>query len=102
MGFLGNANGTGVIIGVIDTGVDLNHPEYLNASGHSRVLPGACFAGFSTTLCSTADNKLGGDDSIWPTVTHGTHVAGIALTRASFGLRSTEPMLSISAWADRL
>jgi len=78
MGFLGNANGTGVIIGVIDTGVDLNHPEYLNASGHSRVLPGACFAGFSTTLCSTADNKLGGDDSIWPTVTHGTHVAGIA------------------------
>ena len=78
MGFTGNANGAGVIIGVIDTGVDLNHPEYLNAAGVSRVLPGACFAGFSTTLCSTADNKVGGDDSIWPTITHGTHVAGIA------------------------
>jgi len=78
MGFLGNADGTGVIIGVVDTGVQLNHPEYLNASGQSRVLPGACFGGFSTTLCATADNKLGGDDSVWPTITHGTHVAGIA------------------------
>jgi len=78
MGFLGNADGTGVTIGVVDTGVQLNHPEYLNASGQSRVLPGACFGGFSTTLCATADNKLGGDDSVWPTITHGTHVAGIA------------------------
>jgi hypothetical protein len=78
MGFLGNANGTGVIIGIVDTGVQLNHPEYLNASGQSRVLPGTCFAGFSTTLCSTADNQLGGDDAVWPTITHGTHVAGIA------------------------
>ena len=78
MGFTGNADGHGVIIGVIDTGVQLDHPDYLNASGASRVLPGACFAGFSSTLCSTADNKLGGDDAIWPTVTHGTHVAGIA------------------------
>ncbi len=78
MGFLGNANGAGVIIGIVDTGVQLNHPEYLDASGVSRVLPGACFAGFSTTLCTTADNKVGGDDSVWPTITHGTHVAGIA------------------------
>jgi len=78
MGFIGNADGTGVIIGIIDTGVQLDHPQYLNASGQSRVLPGACFGGFSTTLCATADNKLGGDDSVWPTITHGTHVAGIA------------------------
>jgi subtilisin family serine protease len=78
MGFVGNANGAGVIIGIVDTGVQLDHPEYLNSSGQSRVLPGACFAGFSSTLCATADNKLGGDDSVWPTVTHGTHVAGIA------------------------
>lgn len=78
MGFLGNADGTGVIIGIVDTGVQLNHPEYLNASGQSRVLPGACFGGFSTTLCATANNTKGGDDSVWPTITHGTHVAGIA------------------------
>lgn len=78
MGFLGNADGTGVIIGIVDEGVQLNHSQFLNAAGHSRVLPGACFAGFSATLCSTADNQVGGDDSVWPTITHGTHVAGIA------------------------
>src|SRR6185437_1655812 len=78
MGFLGNSKGAHVIIGIIDTGVQLNHPQFKTASGTTRVLPGACFGGFSTTLCTTKDNKLGGDDSVWPTVTHGTHVAGIA------------------------
>ena len=78
MGFTGNAHGAGVIIGVVDTGIQLNHPQFTTASGTSRVLPGACFAGFSTTLCGSANNKLGGDDLKWPTVTHGTHVAGIA------------------------
>jgi subtilisin family serine protease len=78
MGFLGNANGSKVIVGIIDTGVQLNHPQFKTASGASRVLPGICLGGFSTTLCTTKDNKLGGDDSVWPTITHGTHVAGIA------------------------
>ncbi|HUO90422.1 MAG TPA: S8 family peptidase [Rhizomicrobium sp.] len=78
MGFLGNADGTGVTIGIVDTGIQLNHSQFLNANGVSRVLPGTCLAGFSPTLCSTADNMIGGDDLTWPTVTHGTHVAGIA------------------------
>jgi len=78
MGFLGNTNGAGVIIGIIDTGVDLDHPQFRTATGASRVLPGACFGGFSSTLCATAGNKLGGDDLVWPVITHGTHVAGIA------------------------
>jgi len=78
MGFLGNTNGSSVIIGIIDTGVQLNHPQFNNAFGASRVLAGTCLSGFSTTLCATKDNKLGGDDSVWPTITHGTHVAGIA------------------------
>jgi len=78
MGFLGNTNGAGVIIGVIDTGVDLHHPEFMSATGASRVLPGACFGGWSGSLCSSPNNKIGGDDLTWPTVTHGTHVAGIA------------------------
>src|SRR6185295_3739382 len=78
MGFLGNTNGAGVIIGIIDTGIDLTHPQFRTATGASRILPGACFGGFTTTLCVTAGNKLGGDDLTWPTITHGTHVAGIA------------------------
>jgi hypothetical protein len=78
MGFLGNANGAKVIIGIVDTGVQLNHLQFKTASGTSRVLPGTCLAGLSSTLCATNDNKLGGDDAVWPTITHGTHVAGIA------------------------
>lgn len=94
MGFLGNATGAGVIIGVIDTGVQLDHPQFMTATGASRVLPGTCFAGFSTTLCSTADNKLGGDDAVWPTITHGTHVAGIA-AGLSKGLASGASILPV-------
>jgi len=78
MGFLGNSTGTHVIIGIVDTGVQLNHPQFKTALGATRVLPGTCLGGLSTTLCATKDNKLGGDDSVWPTITHGTHVAGIA------------------------
>ena len=78
MGFLGNTNGAGVIIGVVDTGIQLNHPEFMTATGASRVLTGTCLTGFSTTLCASANNKIGGDDLVWPTVTHGTHVAGVA------------------------
>ena len=94
MGFLGNANGAGVIIGIVDTGVQLNHPEFLNSAGVSRVLPGACFPGFSTTLCSSDHNKLGGDDAVWPTVTHGTHVAGIA-AGLTVGLASDASILPV-------
>ena len=78
MGFLGNSNGNKVIIGIVDTGIQLDHSQFKNASGATRVLTGTCLSGLSTTLCTTKDNKLGGDDAVWPTVTHGTHVAGIA------------------------
>lgn len=94
MGFPGTANGKGVIIGIVDTGVQLNHPEFNAATGASRVLPGTCLAGFSTTLCATADNKLGGDDMVWPTITHGTHVAGIA-AGLNVGLASAASILPV-------
>src|SRR5579862_4502878 len=94
MGFLGNANGSKVIIGIVDTGIQLNHPQFMTATGATRVLPGTCMAGLSATLCATKDNMLGGDDAVWPTITHGTHVAGIA-AGLTVGLASNANILPV-------
>ena len=94
MGFLGNSNGAKVVIAIVDTGIQLNHPQFKNASGATRVLPGICMGGLSTTLCATKDNKLGGDDAVWPTITHGTHVAGIA-AGLTVGLASNAYILPV-------
>ena len=72
-GWDGIADGKGVIIGIVDSGIDLNHPEFVG-----RVLKGACFSGGST-ICGVTDATKGGDPGIYPAqTTHGTHVAGIA------------------------
>lgn len=57
--------GEGVVVAFIDTGIDLDHPEF---SG--RVLPGTCI-GDPSTKCA-GDAALGADNN-----GHGTHVAGI-------------------------
>lgn len=70
--------GAGVIVGIVDSGVDLDHAEFLDANGNSRLLTGACFSG-GTSICSGAGNSVGGDEGVFPSqITHGTHVAGIA------------------------
>lgn len=60
-----NNTGAGVLVGVVDTGIFLAHPEFTGriAAG------GTCFGG--TTVCSGAAAQ-GNDDN-----GHGTHVAGI-------------------------
>lgn len=61
------------IIGIIDSGIDLDHPEYAG-----RVLAGKCF-GYTSTICNVAGASVGGDPGVYPSQsTHGTHVAGIA------------------------
>lgn len=60
------ASGSGITIAIVDTGVELSHPEF-----DGRIAPGgACFSG---ATCPTAYALAGGDDH-----RHGTHVAGIA------------------------
>lgn len=88
-GFEQPYTGNGVIVGIVDCGIDFNHINLCDANGKTRVkavympfdttgeasairairLPGTCFESVSKI------EKLTTDD---PTVTHGTQVAGIA------------------------
>lgn len=80
--------GSGVIFGMIDSGIDFNHPDFKDSAGNSRILylwdqnaPSAGFApaaynygrewtstDINSNLCTHNDLALYG---------HGTHVAGI-------------------------
>jgi subtilisin family serine protease len=85
----GEANGNGVIVAVVDGGIDLDHSEF---SG--RVLTGTCF-GRSTTICSVEGGSIGGDPGIYGSQnTHGTHVAGI-IAGATTGLATTARILPV-------
>ena len=90
-----NYDGTGVVLGVIDGGIDFSHPAFRTADGHSRfsavyvsgrepapgtpavvvdgkVIPGVLYVNKSDLDTLTYDTK---NDS------HGTHVLGIAAGR---------------------
>ena len=69
-----SSTGAGAIIGMVDTGIDLNNPEFAG-----RVLPGHCVTS-SVNPCTSAWDKKGGDTTVFPGAdsTHGTHTTGIA------------------------
>ena len=82
------SRGAGAVVAVVDTGVDLNHPDL-----QGQLVPGATFTGCGkqTTSCGNGDyrgpdGKNNGDE-------HGTHVAGIvaAATGNGVGVAGTAP-----------
>jgi hypothetical protein len=76
------AQAQGVTVAVVDTGVDLTHPEFAG-----RMLTGACF---SSTTCPTAV-RTGDDDH-----NHGSHVAGIiAAANNGVGVTGVAPAARI-------
>ncbi|MEQ1755492.1 MAG: S8 family serine peptidase [Micropepsaceae bacterium] len=81
-----NNTGAGILVGVVDTGIFLAHPEF---SGRIAV-GGTCFGG--TTVCSGAAAQ-GNDNN-----GHGTHVAGIIGAAANgTGTTGVAPGVSLLA-----
>jgi subtilisin family serine protease len=78
------AVGTGVKLGIIDTGIDPEHPDFMDASGESRVVLGPTYV--NGTKTSKDDNG------------HGTHVAGTAgASNNSIGVVGVAPECTLYA-----
>src|SRR3712207_2415410 len=70
----GTTTGSGAVVGIVDAGVDLDHPEFAG-----RLLPGATFLGCpGAGSCGNGDWESGPAERAAVKSTHGTHVAGIA------------------------
>ncbi|OPJ55812.1 S8 family serine peptidase [Alkalithermobacter paradoxus] len=86
-------SGEGVLIGIIDSGVDFRHPLFINEDGTSKIVriwdqtregnpPDGFKSGYEYTK-EDIDNALKGDEiPFFDNIGHGTHVAGIASTIA--------------------
>ncbi|NPV00399.1 MAG: S8 family serine peptidase [Brevinematales bacterium] len=83
-----NAGYTGndVIVGIVDTGIDIAHPDFLSPYGLSRILyiwdqnssTGKAPQGFDYGTEWTKSDIDGGRCDVTDPALHGTHVAGIA------------------------
>jgi serine protease len=80
--------GTGIVIGIVDSGVDLDHPDLA-----TKMLTGKTFLGCGNAGCGNGDWESGPEDRRQFDSPHGTHVAGIAaaLTGNGTGIAGVAP-----------
>ncbi|MCW3818558.1 S8 family serine peptidase [Micromonospora sp. DR5-3] len=74
------STGAGVVIAVVDTGVDLGHPDL-----SAKLVPGATFVDCGPTSCGNGDWR-GPNGTADAGDEHGTHVAGIAAAATGNGV----------------
>jgi len=84
------ADGTGALIAVVDTGVDLGHPDL---AAKIVAYPDADFVERNGTCTGSLRNRTCVQDGAQDANGHGTHVAGIAaaLTNNGIGVAGTAP-----------
>ncbi|MCZ2277582.1 MAG: S8 family serine peptidase [Bacteroidia bacterium] len=79
--------GNGVVIGIIDSGIDFNHPDFKDANSNTRLisiwdhnLPGAPPAGYTygTEFTALQINNGQANAHVDNSNGHGTHVTGVA------------------------
>jgi subtilisin family serine protease len=93
-GTLGNIDGRGVLVGIIDSGFDLSHPCFRDGRGRLRVDAlldqslGPTFADWKEWSADQLESTIPpfGQDDV-----HGTHVASIAAGSPFCGLRGVAP-----------
>lgn len=70
--------GAGVVTGLVDAGVVVNHPNFMNSDGSSRVKQAYTITGQNGNVTAyDTEEKLGQFTTDLSTMSHGTHVAGI-------------------------
>jgi subtilisin family serine protease len=75
------STGSGAVVAVVDTGVDLSHPDL-----QGQLVPGATFTGCPQTQRPCGDGDHLGPDGTNDGDEHGTHVAGIVAAAAGNGI----------------
>lgn len=86
------STGAGAVIGVVDSGVDFDHPDLA-----ANLVQGATFLGCGTTSCGNGDWESGPSDRRKFDSEHGTHVSGIAaaVTDNGTGIAGVAPDATI-------
>jgi subtilisin family serine protease len=86
--------GTGAVIAIVDTGIDLDHPDLAD-----NVIPGNTFLACGNQGCGNGDWQSGSRQADGVGHPHGTHVAGIAaaVTDNGTGIAGVAPGASLLA-----
>lgn len=75
-GLLKKYDGSGVILGIIDDGIDFQHKAFTDKNGNTRIKGAYCYNGSSVTANWTGSGTLPTTDDT--TEDHGTHTSSIA------------------------